>query len=97
MAKVKVHKYLPGFIHSKLIVVDNELTIAGSSNMDIRSFELNFETNVFIYNEETAAKAMDIIRRDIRNSKLVVLEEWEQRPLHVQFTESVFRLFSPLL
>lgn len=96
-ANVIVHRYEAGFIHSKLIVVDDELVIAGSSNLDIRSFELNFENNVFIYNKETALKAKKIILDDISNSKTVDSVQWMQRPRKAKFKESFYRLLSPLM
>lgn len=97
VSNVKVYRYQAGFIHSKLIVIDDELTIAGSSNMDIRSFELNFETNVFIYNKETARIAKGFILRDMDNSHLVDPQEWKNRKLRDKFIDAFFRLFSPLL
>lgn len=96
-SKVKVYRYLPGFIHSKLMLIDDELVIAGSSNMDMRSLELNFETNVFIYDRETALKAKEIIMKDMDDSALVNISEWKNRSRRTRFVESVFRLFSPLL
>ena len=48
-AGVKVYFYKPGFLHSKLMVADDELTCIGSANMDFRSFEHNFEINAFVY------------------------------------------------
>lgn len=96
-SKVKVYRYQAGFIHSKLIVIDDELTIAGSSNMDIRSFELNFETNVFIYSKETATQAKNIILRDISDSIQIHPDDWRNRGLWDKFTDAFFRLFSPLL
>ncbi len=96
-ANIKVYRYQIGFIHSKLMLIDDELVIAGSSNMDIRSFELNFETNVFIYDKETGLKAKNIIMNDIKNSTLVDAETWMNRPSQTVLIESFFRLFSPLL
>lgn len=96
-SNVKVYRYQAGFIHSKLIVIDDELTIAGSSNMDIRSFELNFETNVFIYNKETAKNAKEIILRDMSDSVQINPEDWANRRTRDKFVDAFFRLFSPLL
>ncbi|MCD7973130.1 MAG: cardiolipin synthase [Candidatus Azobacteroides sp.] len=96
-ANVSVFQYNNGFIHSKLMVVDNALTIAGSSNLDIRSFDLNFETNVFVYDKETAVKAREIICRDIHNCHKLTLDEWMKRSKKDKFIDSLYRLFSPLL
>ena len=53
-AGVRIYEYTPGFIHAKSIAVDDSLFITGSANMDIRSFELNFETCAFLYDEKSA-------------------------------------------
>jgi len=79
------------------MVIDEELTIVGSSNMDIRSFELNFEGSLFIYDKETAGKAWEIIQKDISDSKLMSKKEWEKRPERKKFIEAFFRLFSPFM
>ncbi|HMM01495.1 MULTISPECIES: cardiolipin synthase [unclassified Dysgonomonas] len=96
-AKVSVFFYEAGFLHSKLMVIDGSLTITGSANMDVRSFEHNFEIDAFIYNENTCDAAKDIFFRDMEQSSLLSAEEWEKRSRFEKFKESVMRLFSPLL
>lgn len=95
--KVSVYFFTGGFIHSKMIVIDDALTITGSANMDVRSFEHNFEIDAFIYNKETALTAKDIFFDDMKSSELVELEIWEKRSRVRKFLESIFRLFTPLL
>ena len=58
--KVRVYQYVNGFTHSKLMIVDDELVVVGSANMDIRSLELLFETNLFIYDKKVAQTVRDI-------------------------------------
>lgn len=96
-AKVSVYFFEAGFLHSKLMTIDNSLTITGSANMDIRSFEHNFEIDAFIYNEETCRRAQEIFFEDMERSKLLLVEEWDKRSRFSKFKESVMRLFSPLL
>ena len=96
-AKVSVYFFDAGFLHSKLMVIDNSLTITGSANMDVRSFEHNFEIDAFIYNENTCAKAKDIFFKDMELSTLLLPEEWDKRSRFEKFKESVMRVFSPLL
>ena len=96
-AKVNVYFFETGFLHSKLMTIDNSLTITGSANMDVRSFEHNFEIDAFIYNEETCRKAQEIFFRDMEQSSLLSVEEWDKRSRVEKFKESVMRLFSPLL
>ncbi len=96
-ANVKIYRYTKGFIHSKLMVIDDEITIVGSSNMDTRSFELNFECSVFIYDKETSLKAKDLILMDMQDCFLLTSILWEKRTKRQKFVEAVYRLFSPLL
>jgi cardiolipin synthase len=65
--------------------------------MDIRSFELSFETDAFIYDSETALKAKAIFMKDAEGSEKVIKEEWKKRPISRRFFESVMRMFTPLL
>lgn len=96
-AKVSVYLFDAGFLHSKLMTIDNSLTITGSANMDIRSFEHNFEIDAFIYNEDTCREAQEIFLNDMKQSTLLQAEEWDKRSRFAKFKESVMRLFSPLL
>lgn len=96
-AKVQVYFYEAGFLHSKLMVIDNALTITGSANMDVRSFEHNFEIDAFIYNEDTCAKAKEIFYQDMEKSTQLIADEWNSRSRINKFKESIMRLFSPLL
>lgn len=94
--KVKVYQYTAGFTHSKLMVIDDELVIAGSTNLDIRSLELHFETNIFIYDREAAEKVKEIYYNDIADSEIIELDRWIRRPKSTKFMEACFRLASPL-
>ncbi len=94
---VTVYLYTTGFIHSKMIVIDDSLTIIGSANMDVRSFELNFEASAFIYSEDTAKKGKNIYLRDLEDSRPVALSEWENRSRLRRYFESLMRLLTPLL
>ena len=96
-AGVKVYLYEPGFLHSKLTVIDDSLTLIGSANFDVRSFEQNLEVEAFIYNEETALRGKDIFLEDQKNSTEIVLREWIKRSFWIRFKESFVRLFTPLL
>lgn len=96
-AGVKVFFYQKGFIHSKLMVSDDALSTVGSTNMDFRSFEHNFEVNAFMYDEPTALRMKDIFLQDQRDCVPVYLKSWEKRPWHQKVKESVVRVLSPLL
>lgn len=94
---VKVYFYEKGFLHSKLMVSDDELSAVGSANVDFRSFEHNFEVNAFIYDVETALQMREIFLQDQRDSVQVFLKNWVKRPWHRKAAESVVRLMAPLL
>lgn len=96
-AGVKVYLFDSGFLHSKLMVVDDDLTVTGSANMDVRSFEYNFEIEAFIYNEDTNKKAKEIFCSDMKLSSLMTSEDWENQSRITKFKQSVVRMFSPLL
>ena len=93
----KCYTYQNGFLHSKGIVVDGEVLCYGTANMDIRSFELNFEVNAVIYNEETAKKMEEIFLNDIKHCKEVTVFDYTHRKLIVRIKEQVSRLMSPVM
>ncbi|HEY4784975.1 MAG TPA: cardiolipin synthase [Bacteroidales bacterium] len=96
-AGIRIYFYEKGFPHSKLLLVDGVLCSVGTANMDIRSFDQNFEVSALIYDE---AITMDLQRSyltDLQNSTEIILEEWEKRPKWDGVKESVARIFSPLL
>ncbi|MCD8043282.1 MAG: cardiolipin synthase [Tannerellaceae bacterium] len=94
---IKIFQYNKGFIHSKMMIIDDDLTIAGSSNMDIRSLELNFEDMLFIYDKEVTAQATQIFLNDLDDSVELKKEAWMKRPKRQKFIDAFFRLFSPFL
>ena len=96
-AGVKILFYTPGFLHSKLLIVDDDLTVIGSANMDFRSFEHNFEVNAFLYDAEFTARMAAIFDHDASNSHPLTPAEWFNRPRPRRWAESLMRLFSPLL
>lgn len=96
-AGVRIALYEPGFLHSKLLVIDDYLTIIGSANMDFRSFEHNFEINGFVYDTEFNRRMSDIFRNDLRRCHLLSSAEWFARDRGRRIAESFMRIFSPLL
>lgn len=96
-AGVKVYFYKKGFLHSKLMVSDDELSTVGSTNVDFRSFEHNFEVNAFIYDTETALQMREIFLQDQRECVQVFSKNWAKRPWYHKAAESVVRLLAPLL
>ncbi|WP_243238678.1 cardiolipin synthase [Romboutsia sp. 1001713B170207_170306_H8] len=85
------------FLHAKTIVIDDAVCSIGTANMDIRSFELNFEVNAFIYSKEVSIKQRNIFEKDITNSKQMTIDMYNSRPKLIIIKEAVSRLLSPLL
>jgi cardiolipin synthase A/B len=96
-AGVKVYFYQNGFLHSKTVVSDDIISTVGSANLDYRSFELDFEANAFIYDADFAAKMKSAFIDDMENCIEINPEEWTKRPRLVKWTESICRIFGPML
>ena len=96
-AGVKVYLYKKGFLHSKLWVSDDEFASVGSTNMDFRSFEHNFEANVFFYDKDTVKTLKNVFLNDQKHCLLLSRKIWEQRSWKNKVMESVVRLLAPLL
>ena len=96
-AGVKVYFYKKGFIHSKLLIVDDVISSVGSTNLDFRSLETNFEVNAFIYNEGFTKELCSHFINDLRNSEQIILEEWRNRPWLNKLRESFAHIVSPML
>lgn len=97
-AGVKVYFYKAGFNHSKLLISDDTLCTCGSTNVDFRSFDNNFESNVFFYDNEMALRMKKVFMEDQRRCILINdVKIISNRPFFYRFWESVVRLFAPLL
>ena len=93
----KVFLYNKGFIHSKVVIIDDEIASTGSANMDLRSFMLNFEVNAFIYDKKVIERMTDDFYNDLKCSEELTLENFKKRGFTRKVKESVARLFSPIL
>ena len=96
-AGIRVFFYQKGFIHSKLIMVDDIFSSVGTANMDLRSFDDNFEVNALIYNEDICQVLKKSFFDDLSHSHEVILSEYRRRKFRRKMMESVARVFSPLL
>ena len=96
-AGVQIAFYTPGFLHSKLLLIDDDLTVVGSANMDFRSFEHNFEVNAFVYDPAFNARMAALYEEDLRRCRPSTPGEWFHRPRTRRWAESFMRIFSPLL
>ncbi len=93
----KVYIYDNGFLHAKTMVVDGEVSTAGTANFDRRSFKLSFETNVFIYGSKEAKMMEDIFIKDLENCHELTAEAYARRGTWIKAKESICRLLSDLL
>ncbi|MGM0620149.1 MAG: cardiolipin synthase [Bacteroidota bacterium] len=96
-AGIKVYFFQNGFIHSKYVIVDDVFSTIGTTNLDFRSIETNFEVNAFIYDEDFTSKLVRIFKKDIQNSREIKLKEWSQRRWHFKLKESLAHTVSPML
>lgn len=96
-AGIKVYTYTKGFNHSKIMMIDDDISTVGTANMDTRSFEQNFEINALLYNKKLTKELAKSFIFDISESIEINREEWTRRPFFKKLLESIIRLFSPLL
>ncbi len=96
-AGVRLYFYQPGMLHAKLFAIDQRLAVVGSANMDIRSFQLNFEIASFLYDVEGVEGVTAIIQAMIEESRIVTVDEIRGKSRLRAFSEDICRVFSPLL
>ena len=85
------------FIHSKTFVSDDYISSIGTANVDFRSFDINYEVNTYIYDDETAILNKAIFLKDLELCEEVTSEIWKTRSWFIRTAEQILRLFSPLL
>jgi len=90
-AGIEIAEYQPTMMHNKLLVVDRELVSVGSTNFDIRSFELNEEASLNVYSREFAARMSEVFEADLANARPYTLEDWRARPLRTRIKETLVR------
>jgi cardiolipin synthase A/B len=84
---IEIFEYAPALLHSKTMVVDDVWATVGSTNFDNRSFALNEELNVGVYDRDVAQKMAQIFAADLKRSRKVTYEQWQARPLKEKFFE----------
>jgi cardiolipin synthase len=93
----KILLYEKGFLHAKTIIVDQEIVSVGSANFDIRSFKLNYEANIMIYDKNVAEQLECLFMEDRNVCSEFTLERYQERSLLFKYKEGVSRLLSPIL
>jgi cardiolipin synthase len=96
-AGVLVHLYRGSFLHAKHLSVDDVVAVIGTSNLDIRSFALNAEVMLMIYDHGVTARLAAEQERYFANSRLLSPAEWRLRPFGGKVAQNLARLLSPLL
>lgn len=86
-AGVRIHEYQPTMYHAKIVVVDEAVASIGSANFDERTFRLNDEANLFVYDPEIVAEQVALFEADLALSREVTLEEWRERPFRQRLTD----------
>ncbi len=94
---IKIYLYEDRMIHSKTMIIDDTCVAAGSTNFDFRSFEHNFEANIFVYDGEFNRRMRNIFFADLANCTKLTYARWSKRAVLQKALESVLRLMSPIL
>ncbi len=87
-AGARIYEYQPAMIHTKSLVVDDVWSVVGSTNFDTRSFGLNDEVNLAVYDAALAGRVAQDFAKDVSESREVTLDQWRKRPVWERFTES---------
>ena len=96
-AGIQIFGFKGGLLHTKSVAVDRQVALFGSVNLDVRSFWLDFEVTLGVYDPDFAERLLSLQGKYIEDSMLVDLQTWQQRPAKERFIENLARLASPLL
>ncbi len=94
---VNIFLFQPSLLHAKTATVDDSFSLFGSANLDVRSFELNFELSTILYGQSVTQRLSEIQKVYLDQSTSLTLEEWSKRPLIKQYADRAISLLSPLL
>ncbi|HEX6563853.1 MAG TPA: cardiolipin synthase [Chthoniobacterales bacterium] len=96
-AGIQIHLYRPHFLHAKLLTIDDHVALTGSTNMDIRSFALNAEINLLIYDRQVVEQLKMVQEDYFRNSDLLTREQWSKRSVLEKMAHNTARLMDSFL
>ncbi len=94
---IRIAQFQGGLLHTKSVTIDRETSLFGSLNMDPRSFRLNFEITLAIFDPVFTSQLRDLQQSYIDQSEMMDLESWRKRPFHSRLIENTARLLGPLL
>jgi cardiolipin synthase len=93
----RIYLHTNGLLHAKTMTVDGEFGLFGSSNFDIRSFAINFEVNMVIYDKKTNTDLVTLQERYLGEARELTAEEWNKRSYSMKLFQNIARLVSPML
>ena len=93
LAGVEMYEYEPTMFHNKMLIVDHHLVSVGSTNFDLRSFQLNDEASLNVYDTQFANRMTEVFERDLKQTKQYTYQMWSNRPWKEKFAE---RFIQPL-
>ncbi len=96
-AGVRIFLYKKGFVHAKTVIADSRLSVIGTANMDIRSFDLNFEIMSVIYGTEFAGQFETVFLEDLTECREITLDEWQNISIWKRLLYAIARLMSSFL
>ncbi|MGO4373881.1 phospholipase D-like domain-containing protein, partial [Paenibacillus sp. MCAF20] len=86
-----------GFIHAKVMIIDQMLASVGTANMDMRSFYSNFELNALLFDPDAIERLSIDFNEDLKQSRQVLAQQFTKRPWKQKAAESLLHMLSPLL
>ena len=96
-AGAEIYEYQPTMFHCKVMIVDDLWVSVGSTNFDSRSFSINDEANLNIYDAAFARRQSEIFEQDLKRSRRITFEEWRNRPWHEKLIDYASALLSSQL
>lgn len=96
-AGVKVYEYIPGFLHAKTMLSDDETAVVGSINLDYRSLNLNYECATWMYKTGVEKHIKQDFLNTLEKSQEICLDEIKNRNIIVKMLEAILNTFAPLL
>ena len=95
---VKIYQYKKGFLHSKTMVADTEIATIGTCNMDIRSFNINFEVNTVLYDKSIVSELTDQFMEDLKYCEEIKLEKLGGKRIFIRLRNQIIKiLLSPIM
>ena len=93
---IRIYHYTKGFMHQKVILVDDDLATVGTANLDNRSLTLNFEITAIVHDPEFAGNVHQMLKKDFDDSQLVDPKDYASKPLLYKIICNFFRLLAPI-